>query len=580
MLPVNGGELTIGKASTYPAYGWDNEYGTRTLNIKPFKASKFMVSNGEFYEFVVAGGYREQKHWCEEGWKWRCFRNTKWPTFWVQDGPSGIFHFKLRCIFEEVTMQWDWPVLVNHYEAVAFTNWKSTLDKFATDLRLLTEGEHHMLREENMRGINVIPSDDPALDSNASHLARPTSNHYNYNLISGSETPVDAGQPNSNGFYDVMGNAWERGLDHFNPLEGFEIHPYYDDFSTPCFDGQHHMIFGGSFASTGALANLHCRTHFRPHFFQHCGFRYVAPNLTENIAGEGLVPTFNKQTNLFQFSPLSPLAIKEHVTETALSDLIYEKQSTLDQYMALHFGQEPENSDLTIIPHSPGVHHSLRFPQRCAQLLVEALPEKKWCESSRALDIGCAVGGSSFELAKTFGTVIGLDYSQAFIDRANQVKNYSNPILFQVPMEGKLKSAVIEAKIDPSIDRSKVSFIQGDATQLNLEQLGGQFDAVLMANLLCRLSDPLKCLSQMQHFVSPGGILAIVSPYSWLEEFTRPEKWLCNGTMRAQQAIQEHLRNNGFKFVVEKNMPLIIREHERKYQYIVSHGQVFIRQEN
>lgn len=40
----------------------------------------------------------------------------------------------------------------------------------------------------------------------------------------------------------------------------------------------------------------------------------------------------------------------------------------------------------------------------------------------RAFDIGCAVGRSSFELAAKFDEVIGLDYSQAFVDVCNQLK--------------------------------------------------------------------------------------------------------------------------------------------------------------
>ncbi len=69
-------------------------------------------SQGEFWQFVAAGGYRTQKYWwstqipkletiknsknpervpvfrSEDGWNWRKFRNMKWPFFWVQDGSS------------------------------------------------------------------------------------------------------------------------------------------------------------------------------------------------------------------------------------------------------------------------------------------------------------------------------------------------------------------------------------------------------------------------------------------------------------------------------------------------------------
>lgn len=77
------------------------------------------------------------------------------------------------------------------------------------------------------------------------------------------------------GFYDVFGNAWEWTSDYFCALPGFQVHPYYEDFSTPCFDGLHHVIQGGSFISTGNECSAHSRFHFRPHFYQHAGFRLV-----------------------------------------------------------------------------------------------------------------------------------------------------------------------------------------------------------------------------------------------------------------------------------------------------------------
>ena len=98
---------------------------------------------------------------------------------------------------------------------------------------------------------------------------------YNTNLAHSSMSPVDAYKPNSKGFSDVFGNAWEWTEDYFAPLPGFEVHPFYEDFSTPCFDGLHNVIQGGSFISTGDEASVHSRFHFRPHFYQHASFRVV-----------------------------------------------------------------------------------------------------------------------------------------------------------------------------------------------------------------------------------------------------------------------------------------------------------------
>ena len=84
--------MTLGKAPGWPSFGWDNEYGARTFHVRPFKASRALVSNAEFLEFVRDGGYRSKQWWSEEGWRWRTFRNAKWCARGSdrRAGPGGV----------------------------------------------------------------------------------------------------------------------------------------------------------------------------------------------------------------------------------------------------------------------------------------------------------------------------------------------------------------------------------------------------------------------------------------------------------------------------------------------------------
>lgn len=84
---------------------------------------------------------------------------------------------------------------------------------------------------------------------------------------------MDLYPANEKGFHDVFGNVWEWCEDHFNGLPGFKTTYLYDDFSTPCFDGRHNIIMGGSWASSGDEASRFARYMFRRHFLQHAGFR-------------------------------------------------------------------------------------------------------------------------------------------------------------------------------------------------------------------------------------------------------------------------------------------------------------------
>lgn len=89
MIDVPSQTIELGKPRDFPSHGFDNEYGHRTVEVPAFSASKYMISNGEFWHFVNSGGYRTQKYWSEDGWGWRKYRNMKWPFFWEPDGPEG-----------------------------------------------------------------------------------------------------------------------------------------------------------------------------------------------------------------------------------------------------------------------------------------------------------------------------------------------------------------------------------------------------------------------------------------------------------------------------------------------------------
>src|SRR5262249_50756073 len=80
------------------------------------------------------------------GWKWRAFRNVKWPVMWERKGPNGHHEYDLRLLFDVVTMPWDLPVVVNYHEAAAYAKWKSEQD--GTPCRIMTELEHRAIRDE------------------------------------------------------------------------------------------------------------------------------------------------------------------------------------------------------------------------------------------------------------------------------------------------------------------------------------------------------------------------------------------------------------------------------------------------
>ena len=70
LIPVPAGTVIQEKDREDELYGWDNEYGRHISDVSEFKASKHLVSNREFLEFIKDGGYRNQSYWTAEGWQW------------------------------------------------------------------------------------------------------------------------------------------------------------------------------------------------------------------------------------------------------------------------------------------------------------------------------------------------------------------------------------------------------------------------------------------------------------------------------------------------------------------------------
>ncbi|MCE0496755.1 MAG: putative 4-mercaptohistidine N1-methyltransferase [Methylacidiphilales bacterium] len=247
-----------------------------------------------------------------------------------------------------------------------------------------------------------------------------------------------------------------------------------------------------------------------------------------------------------------------------MSTGFYETDAALGQYLLFHYGT-PEQ----ICPLLPDARAACGFPVRC---VTEALSGLELERKARALDLGCAVGRSSFELARHFDQVIGLDFSARFIAAAQRMQTERAAVI-RVPREG---GAVDELHLElpPDLRTKRVAFETGNACALRANL--GKFDLVLMANLIDRLPNPAACLARMPDLVSPGGWLVITSPYTWLEEYTPREKWLDGGGRGTLAALREHLAP-AFSLHRVFDLAFLIREHRRKYQWSIAEASVWRR---
>ena len=240
----------------------------------------------------------------------------------------------------------------------------------------------------------------------------------------------------------------------------------------------------------------------------------------------------------------------------------YESDRLLAEYLLFHYGRPEE-----VMPYSFGPAGGLDFAVRA---VTECIVPAQLPAGARALDLGCAVGRSSFELARWCREVVGIDFSHRFVSAAGDLRNRGN-LPYERTEEG-LLTTPCEARVPDGIDRSRVHFEVGDACELRPDL--GRFDAALLINLVDRLPQPRRCLDRLPGLLNPGGQLVVASPYTWLTEYTPRDQWL-GGYSREGEDVRgfDTLRTilePDFEFVRVVELPFVIREHARKFQWSVS----------
>lgn len=226
----------------------------------------------------------------------------------------------------------------------------------------------------------------------------------------------------------------------------------------------------------------------------------------------------------------------------------YESEALLGQYLDFHY----RSTDPDYLPHHSLPEGVVNYPRRCAEVLL-----KNAINYGHALDLGCAVGGSSFHLATRFEEVVGIDFSHAFIHAARHLAE-----------TGHFRHSETTYTLPSEARNCTPAFQWGDAC--NLPEDLGEFDAILMANLLCRLPDPAKCLSGLRQHTHSGTLLLFTTPCSWDEAFTPREKWL-HPTL---EGLHTHL-DPWCESLDTFDMPFVLRDHPRRAQFTIAQASLW-----
>ncbi len=258
MIDILAGTATLGlKRADRATLGWDNEYELHTVEVPAFAIESHNVTNGDYLEFVRAGGYQQQSLWSEDDWAWRNAGGIEHPPFWTRRGDQ----WRCRAQFEEIPLPLSWPVYVSHAEASAFARWAGKA--------LPTEAQFHRAAYGTPDGCErAYPWGNEA----------PSVQHGNFDCQRWDPAPVGTHPAGASAFgvADLVGNGWEWTSTAFHAFPGFEPLPFYPAFSANFFDGKHYVVKGGSARTAACQLRRSFRNWFQPHFpYVYASFRCV-----------------------------------------------------------------------------------------------------------------------------------------------------------------------------------------------------------------------------------------------------------------------------------------------------------------
>lgn len=135
MIDVPEGVYEVGYSGD--GFCFDNELSRHKVYLQNFSISTALVTNGEYLNFIEAGGYKNFSLWHAEGWDWVNNNQIEAPMYWSKMDDTW-FNYTLNGL---QSIDLNAPAThVSYYEAYAFASWKG--------LRLPTEFEWEIAAQQ------------------------------------------------------------------------------------------------------------------------------------------------------------------------------------------------------------------------------------------------------------------------------------------------------------------------------------------------------------------------------------------------------------------------------------------------
>ena len=208
-------------------FSYDNEGPQHRALVPRFSLSNRLITNGEYLEFMDAGGYTRPEYWLSLGWMTVNEQRWRAPLYWIErDGEWGNFTLSgFRRVNESE------PVThISYFEADAYANWIGA--------RLPTEFEWE-------RAAAAMPIAGNFVDDERFH-------------------PAPALGSDNGALQQIYGDAWEWTRSAYLPYPGYRAGPGALGEYNGKFMCNQMVLRGGSCATSRNHVRLTYRNFFQP----------------------------------------------------------------------------------------------------------------------------------------------------------------------------------------------------------------------------------------------------------------------------------------------------------------------------
>ena len=210
-----------------PGFSYDNEGPRHRALVPAFALASRPITNGEYLEFIEAGGYKRSEFWLSLGWTTVNEQRWEAPLYW-EKREGQWWHFTLsgfRPVDESE------PVThISYFEADAFANWSGA--------RLPTEFEWERAAAE-------LPMEGNFVESERFH-------------------PAPASSSRAENLTQMFGDVWEWTRSSYSPYPGYRAAPGALGEYNGKFMCNQYVLRGGSCATSRTHIRATYRNFFQP----------------------------------------------------------------------------------------------------------------------------------------------------------------------------------------------------------------------------------------------------------------------------------------------------------------------------